>query len=106
MVFITLCTGWILKKRTRKLVVLQKCQKSEIGGKSVYIPPLTPDQPPFKGGRYLTWEVPIVQRVINNPTQLSGRGFPYIVCIKVVFCHNFTFFGCSQMEAGPRSLNM
>ncbi len=53
MLFITLCTGWMLKKRSRKLVVLQKCQKSKISKKSVYIPPLTPDQPPFKGGRYL-----------------------------------------------------
>ena len=69
MLFITLCTGWILKKRTRKLVVLQKYRNSENKRtqKNVYISPLTPialrralciprltpDQPPFKGGRYV-----------------------------------------------------
>ena len=32
----------------------QKCRKSKIGRKtSVYIPPLTPDRPPLKGGRYV-----------------------------------------------------
>ena len=30
MLFITLCTGWILKKRTIKLVFSQKCQTSNI----------------------------------------------------------------------------
>ena len=41
--FTTLCTGWILKKRTRKLVFLQTCQKSTILKNQqklrVYFPP-------------------------------------------------------------------
>ena len=39
MLFTTLCTGWILKARTRQIFFSTKCQKSEIGEKSVYIPP-------------------------------------------------------------------
>ncbi len=50
MLFTTLCTGWILKKRARKIVFAQKCANPKIGEKNVYIPPLTPDQPPLKGG--------------------------------------------------------
>ncbi len=54
MLFTTRCTGWILKKRTRKLVFLQQCQQKIIGEtNSVNIFPLTPDQPPLKGGRYV-----------------------------------------------------
>ena len=53
MLFTTLCTGWILKTRTRKLVFLQKCKQTKIKTFFLYIPPLTPDQPPLKGGRYL-----------------------------------------------------
>ncbi len=54
----TLYTGWILKKRTRNLVSAQTYikKKQKLGG-DVYIPPLTPDQPPFplKGGCYLCY---------------------------------------------------
>ena len=51
--FITLCTGWILKKRAIKLVFVSKNVKNQkLGEKRIY-PPLTPDQPPFKGGRYV-----------------------------------------------------
>ncbi len=46
--FTTLCTGWILKKRTIKLVLFTKMSTIENWkNKSVYIPPLTPDQPPL-----------------------------------------------------------
>ncbi len=40
-----------------------------------------------------------VQSVINNPTQLSGRGFSYIF-ILIVFCRNFTFFGTPKWKSG------
>ena len=38
-VFTTFCTGWILKKRTRKLIFAQQYQTSEIygGGKRTYL---------------------------------------------------------------------
>ncbi len=44
-----------------------------------------------------------VQSVINNPAQLSGRGFPNIFFI--FCCRNFTFVWYSKMEARPCILN-
>ncbi len=43
------------KKHTRNIFVSLTCQKSKNERtKNVYIPPpLTPDQPPLKGGRYV-----------------------------------------------------
>ncbi len=41
------CTGWILKKRIIKFVVLRKCKKTKILKISVFISPLTPDRPPY-----------------------------------------------------------
>ncbi len=70
MLFTTLCTGWILKKRTIKLVVSQKCQKSKKKWKNVYIPPLTPDQPPLKGGRYVIFPL--------TPDQPPFKGGRYV----------------------------
>ena len=42
-----------------------------------------------------------VQRVINNPTQLSGRGCPYIFYIKLNLSQLYVFCLCSQMDAEP-----
>ncbi len=46
-----------------------------------------------------------VQSVMNNPTQLSGRGFPYIVYIKIMLSQLYVVW-CSRMEAGPCSFQM
>ncbi len=39
-----------------------------------------------------------VQSVVNNPTQLSGRGFGYL--LYVLFCRNFTFCGTPKWKLG------
>ncbi len=39
MLFTTLCTGWILKKRTRNIIFANMPKNKNGGGKSVYIPP-------------------------------------------------------------------
>ena len=41
------------KKNTRKIYFTQQYQQSENWGKCRIYSPLTPDQPPLKGGRYL-----------------------------------------------------
>ncbi len=46
-----------------------------------------------------------VQKVINNPTQLSGRGFPRIFHMKLVLSQLYVF-GHSKMDAGPCKLNI
>ncbi len=48
--FITLCIGYILKKRTRKITFAHKLQKNtNKHGQLPYIFPQTPDQSPLKG---------------------------------------------------------
>ena len=51
--FGSLTTAQIQKKRPKTL------KHPKIGKHAVYIPSLTPDQPPFKGGRHL--KLPFVQ---------------------------------------------
>ena len=45
-----------------------------------------------------------VQKVINNPTQLSGRGFPRIFHMKLVLSQLYVLW-CSKMEVGPCNLS-
>ncbi len=47
MLFTTLCTGWILKARTRKIVFAQTCQTSENWEQIPISPPLTPLEGPY-----------------------------------------------------------
>ena len=42
-----------------------------------------------------------VQSVIDNPTQLSGRGVPHILYVKLCLSRPYVF-SCSQMEAESR----
>ena len=47
-VIITLCTGWVPQHALENLLVRNNIKQSKIWErKSVYIPPLAPDQPPF-----------------------------------------------------------
>ncbi len=46
-----------------------------------------------------------VQNVINNLTQLSGRGFPRIFHMKIVLSQLYVFW-YSKMEAGPCNLKV
>ncbi len=41
----------------------------KLGGKAVYIPPLTPDQPPFKGG-YLCYFGRVFVQYVDIPCQM------------------------------------
>ena len=47
MLFTTLCTGWILKKHTRKLFFAQQRQKPQIGGEIPINPPSLPLEGPY-----------------------------------------------------------
>ena len=75
MLFTTLCTGWILKKRARKIVFAQKYPKSENREKITIYSPRTPDQPPFKGGCYVKLpQSPAPEDHLSNPrAALKGR---------------------------------
>ena len=44
-----------------------------------------------------------VQKVIDNPTQLSGRGFPRIFHMELVLSQLYVFL-VLQMEVGPCNL--
>ncbi len=44
-----------------------------------------------------------VQSVINNPTQLSGRGFPHIFHMKLVLSQLYVFL-YSKLKVGPCNL--
>ena len=44
-----------------------------------------------------------VQNVINNPTQLSGRGFPHIFYMESVLLQLYVFL-VLQLEVGPCNL--
>ena len=41
-----------------------------------------------------------VQSVVNNPTQLSGRGFPHIFYMKYVLSQLYVFFGTPKWRPG------
>ena len=50
---------------------------------------------------YCFLKVHSVQSVINNITQLSGRGFPCIFILNYL-CRNFTYLSCFKMETEQR----
>ncbi len=87
MLFTTLCTGWILKKRTIKLVFAQKCQKSKIGKKSRLIPPLKGPIGPFKG-----------------PSPLSAYAGPYVFTLGSRFPRPLGSLGCWAFRFRLRSV--
>ncbi len=73
--FITLCTGWILKKRTRKCVFSRKNVNNWNLEKEIRIySPLTPDQPPLKGGHYVRGDdrFSFYKNLCNQPL----KGYP------------------------------
>ena len=76
MLFTALCTGWILNKRVRTLIVAQTSKTLKLGETKRIYSPLTPDQPPFKGGHYVKfiWEGAWVAfRSCGVPSGDAGR---------------------------------
>ncbi len=52
---------------------------------------------------YFSSAIHPVQSVINNPTQLSGRGFPHIFYMELVLSQLYVFW-VLKMEVGPCNL--
>ncbi len=47
-----------------------------------------------------------VQKVLDNPTQLSGRGFPRIFHMKLVLSQLYVFWYFKMLQGGRRNYNI